>query len=298
MKIKKIDIHVHVTPEKDLERFNGGTYPTPVELREMYNAIGVEKGVLLPYGTAPECSTDRISPREAHKLVKDYPDTLGWWFCSIDPRAGRNSPDTDFSHFLNYYKSKGARGVGELTANLYLDDPRVLNLFAHCEKCDMPVTIHFGRMGNDYGLVDDFGLPHLEMVLQKFPRLKVLGHSVRFWSLISGDATEKTWDSYPSGKVVPGGRVIELMRLYPNLCCDLSSVSGYNAMTRDPEFSYSFFEEFQDRIFYGTDIHDPRNITNPMLKLSAFLDEAAEKGYITWNAYEKICRGNAMKLLG
>ena len=56
-------------------------------------------------------------------------------------------------------------------------------------------------------------------------------------------------------------------------------------------------------IFFATDIHDPENINpdNPayeMLNLSAFLDEICEQGHISYEAYEKICRKNALKLLG
>ena len=100
-----------------------------------------------------------------------------------------------------------------------------------------------------------------------------------------------------TGKVAPGGRVVELMRKYPNLCGDLSAGSGYNAMSRDPEFAYAFMEEFQDRLYYGTDICAPSNITNPMLKLASFLDDAMETGKISYAVYEKICRGNALQLL-
>ena len=47
---------------------------------------------------------------------------------------------------------------------------------------------------------------------------------------------------------------------------------------------------------------DPENINpdNPayeMLNLSAFLDEICEQGHISYTAYEKICRKNALKLL-
>ena len=87
------------------------------------------------------------------------------------------------------------------------------------------------------------------------------------------------------------------MRRYPNLCGDLSADSGANAVMRDPDFGYAFLEEFQDRLFFGTDICDPRNITNPMLKLSAFLDDAMLSGKISYAAYEKISRGNALNLL-
>ena len=50
------------------------------------------------------------------------------------------------------------------------------------------MIFHFGGASGDYGVVDEFGLPRLEYVLDRFPALKVLGHSQRFWSLISGDA--------------------------------------------------------------------------------------------------------------
>jgi predicted TIM-barrel fold metal-dependent hydrolase len=93
------------------------------------------------------------------------------------------------------------------------------------------------------------------------------------------------------------GRIVELMRKYPNLCGDLSAGSAYNAMTRDPEFGYSFIEEFQDRLFYGTDVNDPSHISLDMVKLSFWLDEACDKGKISKAAYEKVCYGNALDLL-
>ena len=161
----------------------------------------------------------------------------------------------------------------------------------------MSVIFHIGDTNGDYGLIDEFGLPRLEKVLQMFPNLQFLGHSQRFWSEISGDITLEERAGYPKGKVVPGGRLVELMRKYPNLCGDMSAGSGFNAVSRDPEFGYAFFEEFQDRLFYGTDICDPANINSNMLKLSSFLDEAMLSGKISYDAYYKISRGNAEKIL-
>ncbi len=303
MLLKKIDMHVHCIEERGIPKLSGHFYPTVKELRKIYDKIGVEKGVLLPPGTCPEFTTERLSPREAKRIAEKYNNTIGWWFCGIDPRFGNNNPQTDFSHYLNYYKSQGAKGVSELIPNIPLDDPRMLNLFSHCEKCGMSVTLHFGKPKNDYGVVDELGLPKLEKVLKMFPELKVIGHSVRFWSELDADVTEETRDSYPAGKVAREGRVGELMRKYSNLYCDLSSLSGYRAMTRDPDYTYKFMEEFADKIFYATDIHDPENINpqNPaydMLKLSEFLDNAYLDGKISFETYEKICRKNALKLLG
>ena len=56
-------------------------------------------------------------------------------------------------------------------------------------------------------------------------------------------------------------------------------------------------EEFQDKLYYGTDICDPRNIDSPMLKLASFLDEGVLSGKLSYEAYYKISRGNAEKLI-
>lgn len=102
-------------------------------------------------------------------LANKYSDTF-YWFCNIDPRIGENSPKTDFSKFIEYYKERGAVGVGELIANLPIDDPLLDNLFYHCGECDIPVTIHMAhKKGETYGVIDDLGLPGLEKMLKKHP---------------------------------------------------------------------------------------------------------------------------------
>ena len=292
MKVKKIDIHVHATLKKGMPRKDGGGYfATAEEIRRMYDAWGIEKGVQLP-SCISDGSLGIVTNEMSMELVEKHPDTF-YWFCNLDPRWDKNSPETDFSYMIEYYKQYGAKGVGEVTANLYFDDPRVENLFYHCERCGMPLTFHIGDMGGDYGLVDELGLPRLERALRKFPKLQFLGHSQKFWAEISGDVTPEVRNGYPEGPVVPGGRVVELMRSYPNLCGDLSAGSGQNALMRDPEFGYRFLEEFQDRLYFGTDICDPRNV----FELSFFLDDAVENGHISQTCYEKVSRGNALKLL-
>ena len=295
--LPKIDIHVHAVPDRLLVRPSGDGYPTAAEVRQMYDDCGIEKGVLLPDGIYSHGAEDILSPREARNMVRENPETFGWWFAPLVPTAGGNTPETDLSFYLKQYKAAGAKGVGEISENRYFDDPYMLNLFRHCEACNMPVIFHIGNLGGDYGIVDEFGLPRLEKVLGMFPKLKFLGHSQKFWAEISGDLTPELRDGYPTGPVTPGGRVVELMRRYPNLCGDLSAGSGCNAVMRDPEFGYRFLEEFQDRLYYGTDICDPANITNPMLKLAGFLDDAVQQGKISYDAYYKVSRGNAEKLL-
>jgi len=44
-----------------------------------------------------------------------------------------------------------------------------------------------------------------------------------------------------------------MMEKYKNLCCDISGDSGLTALRRDPEYTKSFINEYQDRILYGRD---------------------------------------------
>ncbi len=296
-KVRKIDLHVHCVPEHDIPKLTGHFYPTPDEVRKIYDSINVEKGVLLPPGTSPEFTTERLSPREVRAMVRDRNDTIGWWFCGIDPRFGGNDPDTDFSHYLLYYKAQGARGVSEQVANLTLDDPRMMNLLRHCGECDMPVTLHFGAAG-EYGILDEIGLPRLERVLAEIPKVKIIGHSARFWAELDEKVDEATRNDDHYGKVTTGGRVVELMRKYPNLWCDLSCSAGTAAMERDPDFTVRFLTEFSDRVLFATDIYDPENFGMKQFDLSLFLDELMESGKLDWDVYYKVSRGNALRLLG
>lgn len=177
---------------------NGETFPTARELLDMYDAIGIEAGVMLPYINV-ECAYGTVTNREIAEMAAAHSGRLHW-FCNIDPRQGGNAP------------------------------------------------------------VD-------------------------------------VWNGYPKGRVAAGGRVVELMRCYGNLCGDLSTGSGYNALSRDPEFACDFIEEFQDRLFYGTDFTRLSAVHGPAEKLAAFLDEAVLTGRISRAAYEKVCRGNALRLI-
>jgi predicted TIM-barrel fold metal-dependent hydrolase len=273
----------------------GYTWALPEEIISIHEAVGIEYGVLLPL-VNPEGNLGYASNEEILEVVSRHPGHFVM-FCNIDPRIYSNNEHNDFEYIVSHYKSLGARGVGEINANMYFDDPRVFALFRACEKHDMPMIFHIGDTSGDAGLIDDFGLPRLEKALASFPRLKFLGHSQRFWSHISADVTPDTMRFNNPGNIAHGGRVIELMRKYPNLCGDLSAFSGYNALTRDPDFAYMFMEEFSDRLYYGTDVALSHHARADMLKLAEFLDNAMENGKISYDTYAKISRENALKLL-
>ncbi len=293
-----IDIHGHCLKAKDFPLPPGNEpFVWPEILMEMHKSVGIEHGVILPI-----IGPDNTMVVQSNEEVLDIAaESNGHFipFCNVDPRMLYNSPTSDLSYIIEHYKAKGCKGIGEMTCNLSFTDPRCLNLFKHAEKNEMPVTFHIAmREGNIYGVIDDLGLPRLEVVLQKFPNLKFLAHSQTFWAHISSDVSLSNWGGYPKGPVVKPGRVSELMRKYPGLLGDLSAGSGCNALTRDPSFAYEFLDEFQDRLFFGTDVCRPCNRNDVLIMLQNFLNQALAEKHITKEIYEKVTHLNAEKLLG
>ena len=291
--VKKIDIHAHASVSGWPSFAPTVPMVTPEQLIEIYDQLGVEKGVLLPLITNTVYQPS--SNYEMYQIAQKYPDRFEW-FCIFDPWQTINSDTTDFTPYLEFCKSKGAKGVGEVCANIPFDDPRMENLMRHCEKANMPFTIHIGVNGGEYGIADEaMGIPKLEKALQKFPNLRILGHSQRFWYEISKYEYQDPDYNFNRGKVIPGGRVVELMRKYPNLYCDLSAGSGSNAMMRDPEHAAAFLEEFSDRIMYGCDICHPFN-THPF-PFREFLERMLDEGKVSPEVYRKVVRENAIRIL-
>lgn len=288
-----IDIHVHCAELRHpgIARPNGNRYPSPEELVATMDAAGLDKAVVLS-AVSPECRYTMVDPEEVASMCARFPDRLVP-FCNADPRYLTNSARSDFRPMLAAYKEQGFRGVGEYMPNLPFDDPLNMNFFAQVEEFGWPLTFHIGpTIGGCYGCYDEIGLPRLEKVLKAFPRLRFLGHSQPFWAEISADVAETTRGGYPAGPV-RAGRLVELMRSYPNLQGDLSANSGYNAITRDPEFGYAFMEEFQDRLYFGTDICNTEQET----PIVAFFERLQKERLVSAETVEKIAWKNAARLL-
>ena len=285
--MKKIDLHLHLTPFQ-LPKLGKLNLASAKNMLPHLQGLGIGKGVLmssaqkgLPFGTN---AANR-------KICQKFPDRYAW-MCAVDPKGREPVYDR-----LARFKAQGAIGVGELTCNRRLDDPFLMELFAAAEKLELPVTIHMSpEVGYSYGVVDDPGLPMLEEVLKKFPRLNILGHSQTFWIEMSADApTDREGrNSGGSGRVVSGGRVPELFEKYPNLWGDLSANSGGNAIMRDEEFGLAFLEKYADRLFFATDMVN----TDMVFPLGGWLDEMVSAGKLSRSTYEKICFGNAQRVFG
>ncbi|MCM8777628.1 MAG: amidohydrolase family protein [Candidatus Omnitrophica bacterium] len=287
-----IDIHVHLRKYPTYLRDGKQTYSTPEQLLERYDELGIEKAVILP-GGSPECMLQKQSEEEVLEICRMYPDRF-IPFCNIDPRAMTNSIDAPLDQILSYYKSHGCKGIGEVCANLPFLHPLVQNLFRCAEKVGLPLTFHIApQIGGVYGLYDEPGLPQLEITLQRYPNLMFLGHSQPFWAEMSKLDTPADRYGYPNYPIKEEGVLPKLFRRYKNLLGDLSAGSGFNAISRDPEYGVEFLNEFQDRLFFGTDICAP----DTPVPLIGYLRELLEKGKISEQVYKKITYENAVKLI-
>ncbi|MBD2862160.1 MULTISPECIES: amidohydrolase family protein [Paenibacillus] len=295
-----IDIHAHAyrKPVPFVVQFC-----TAEQLLERYDELGIEKGVLLPI-VSPEIYIPQAN-EDILDMAEKYPDRF-IPYCNVDPRALTNSAEAPLDRILSYYKDRGCKGVGEIMLNVPLMNPLVQNLFRHAERVGLPVVFDGSdQVGGSFGLYDDPGLPQLEHTLQRFPNLIMFGHGPLFWAEIGRletpgeraiifDLKGGQVGRLPEGPIKEEGVVPKLFRRYPNLYGDLSDYTACNAISRDPEYGPKFLTEFQDRLFFGTDICFP---TMPVQLVDVLINWRDTKK-ISETVFNKIARENAVKFFG
>lgn len=295
-----IDVHTHIGDLRAL----GNMGRKPITIHDLIARLddeGIDHAVLLPWPASPEGlqfpglfqpQPDMVAQiREAQR----YPDRI-IPFGNVDPRWGGNTAKTDFSWLFERFLEMGCVGIGEIGANLFYDDPRVVNLFQQCGEWNFPVMIHATGVGEgQYGLIDEPGSPHLLNLLHQAPQTVIIGHGPGFWAQISADVTPADMLGYPKGTISKEGMVQRLLRDFPNMYADISAHSGYNALTRDPDYGVRFLNEFQDKLLFGTDVcfADEEGRT-PHLR---YLKERLASGDILQEVFDKITHRNALKVL-
>ena len=286
-----IDIHAHAYRQECPIADSSTKFSTPDEVLARYDELGIEKGVLQPL-IGPEV----YLPQSNEDILDMCEASNGRFipFCNIDPRGMTNSSDAPFNIWLSHYRERGCRGVGEVMPNLPFLDQRSQNLFKHVQDVGLPLTFDIShKIGENYGFYDDPGLPQLELTLRRFPKLRILGHGPAFWAEIGKLETPADRVGYPQFTFKEEGVVPKLLRRYDNMLGDLSAGSGFNAFSRNPEYAVSFINEFQDKLFFGTDICNPKQD----LPMGDFLIKLKNEGAISGEVFAKVARKNAEKLL-
>jgi len=161
------------------------------------------------------------------------------------------------SAVLNY----GVQVCGELKLRMMYDNPDAIDMYRWCGENGLPVTLHFdyphstGHMFPRPNWWYGGDIDTLERMLRLCPETNFLGHAPGFWCHISND-DEGVTSGYPSGPVIEGGRLEQLLDKYPNLYCDCSAGSCHNALSRDLDYTKKLILAHPDRFLYARDYFD------------------------------------------
>lgn len=261
-----IDSHTHVGHVRQ-----GDEPMTADTMLSWMDERGIDRSVLLPL-ESPEASSYYITTNSVLDVAADHPDRF-IPFCVLDPRMNITTGEAGFEARIADAVDRGARGFGELKVGLPIDHDRMCRLYELCEKYDLPVLFH---MDHERG-TDDVGLPGFESVLQEFPDVDFIGHAQGWWAHISADVRGDELGGYPERAVEPGGRCGELLAEYDNCYADISAGSGWNALTRDPEYGQRFLEDHHEKLLFATDYLYPDQAVPQLdvLETFAFTEEMA-----------------------
>ncbi len=279
---------------------------------------GIAKAVVLT-GTTGKQFDDLVA------LYSKYPDRFELW-CGFDytgydkPRFGPAAVQE-----LQRCFDAGARGVGELgdkgkglfycrptkAWGMHLDDPRMDMLLEKCAELKMPINIHVAdpywmyepmdarndglmnaytwRLDNQPGIVGHTGMIDiLERAVKRHPRT----------TFIACHFANCSYDLNRLGK---------LFDECPNLYADISA--RYAETAAIPRFTAKFYETYQDRLVYGTDM----GLSPGVYRITFRILESADEHFYDWDNFsyhwplhglalrdpilEKVYRANALKIL-
>jgi predicted TIM-barrel fold metal-dependent hydrolase len=147
---------------------------------------------------------------------------------------------------IERYLKRGAKMIAEQKFGVECDSPEMQRIYALAADYNVPVLMHWqSRMYN-------YGFERFHTMLEKFPRVKFLGHAQLWWSNIDRNNLDPTV-SYPKGPVTRVGLTDRYLTDYPNMYGDLSANSGLNALTRDEGFTRDFLRRHRDKLVFGSD---------------------------------------------
>ena len=259
-KFPVIDTHAHAwTKATDLH-----------ELVERMKDANVEKAVILSFetGTGFDAIVEQFSP---------FSNEFEIW-CGFDYTGFETEGSAWIDHALaelDRCHQLGARGVGELGDKglgeyysrpvpgygLHLDDKRLSPLLKRCGQLGMPVSIHIADPIWMYLPLDEKndGLMNAYNWRIDHSRKNMLGYEDLQASL------EQAVQAHPDTIFIACHlansthqlqRLGKLFDLYPNLFADLSS--RLKEVGTVPRYAAAFFEQYQDRILFGSDMgYDP-----------------------------------------
>jgi predicted TIM-barrel fold metal-dependent hydrolase len=252
-----------------------------------------------------------------------HPQRFEVW-CGID-YSGMDQPGYGPAAMaeLERCHKAGATGVGELsdkgrglggTTNkpgMHIDDPRMDAIVEKCAELRMPINIHVGedkwmyepmdanndglmnawkwRVANDPAVLQhDAVVETLERAVARHPRTVFIAcHFANCCSDLK--------------------RLGAMLDKYPNLNADMGA--RFAEIAPIPRFMAQFFERYQDRLLYGTDMDPVPEMYRVTFRILQTADEHFYPAYFSqyhWPHYgfslpdavlKKIYRGNALRII-
>lgn len=285
---------------------------------KVMDSVGLDKAVVMTYQTGP--AFDSLV-----QLYSQYPDRF-ILFCGFD-YTGYDQPGYGPKAVAELERcvKMGARGVGELgdkgkglfyskptpAYGMHIDDDRMKPLIEKCGELGIPISIHVAepmwmykpmdaqndglmnafkwRLDNQPGIVDHAGM------------VQILENAVR-------DNPNTTFIACHYVNCSHDLNILgNLFDQYPNLYAD--NAARYAETATIPRFVGKFYEKYQDRLVFGTDMGNESSMYRLVFRILETEDEHfydhsrfsyhwALNGYgLSDSALEKVYRANAMKIL-
>jgi predicted TIM-barrel fold metal-dependent hydrolase len=286
---------------------------------QIMDQAGIDKAIVLTQSTGKEFD-------DLYTKYSRYPDRFELW-CGLD-YTGYDQPgfgSAAVKELERCYKI-GARGVGELgdkgkglfyskptkAWGMHLDDPRMDPLLKKCAELKMPVSIHVAdpywmyqpmNAGND-GLMNAYRwrLDNQPGIVGHEGMLKILERALKRHPKTIFVACHFANCSHDLNQI---GKMFDT---YPNLYADISA--RYAETAAIPRFAARFYDQYQDRLVYGTDMTFGIKTYQFTFRILESSDEhfyAWDRSSYHWPLYglaldekilRKVYRDNALKITG
>ena len=278
--------------------------------------VGLEKTIILSGST-------RAKFDAAVAKYDKHPKRFAVW-CGID-YAGFNQPGFGPAAVaeLERCHKAGATGVGELSdkgrglgaatnaLGMHIDDPRMDPILEKCAELRMPVNIHVGEDKWMYEPMDQTNDGLMNASKWRVPNApEVLQHDEVV------DTLERGVNKHPRTIFIAChlanccsdlNRLGAMLDKNPNLYADIGA--RYAELSPIPRTVSQFFQRYQDRLLYGTDMNPQPEMYRVTFRLIETADEHFYPAYFShyhwplhaWALPEKVLkriyRENAVKLL-
>lgn len=267
-------ISIYKTPKANIQKakfpiidMHSHEYASPEELDKWVknmDEIGIEKTIILSYKTGE--SFDSI-----FDIYSKYPNRFDIW-CGFD-YTGYNEKGWVKKAIkeLERCHKKGAKGVGELgdkglgllyskptpAYGMHIDDPRMKPLLEKCAELNMPINIHVAEPYWMYEPIDEHndGLMNASYWKIDLSKEGILGHQELISTLENAvrDNPSTTFIACHFANCSYDLSIIgEMLDKYPNLYADISA--RYAETAPIPRYMFEFYNKYQDRLLYGTDM--------------------------------------------